>query len=156
MDLHSAIQHARCSAAVTVLIPFLDPSCWSEEKERIGRIDGWAHQCAEALGKKTLGSRGTRLRDKVYAELVRYIDAHRSPDRLVRDITTATALVSAIHLTAEAKITCPTWAHGRAWYNLDRMLFALLREVVAAYPQAEQDGVALYERFGAVFDCEAA
>ena len=68
----------------------------------------------------------------------------------------AEAVLALAHLAAEVKTTCPRHASGQAWFELDRLLFALAKDTVCQIPAAEAGGTALYEQFGALLDESAA
>jgi|GEM_PF-3640413 len=62
-NIISAVQHARCVAAIDVLLPFLDPDCWRTQKDRVARLEGWARKCAGDLAQKPLGARASLVPD---------------------------------------------------------------------------------------------
>lgn len=153
-QLHPAVQRARCWTALSLFGPYAQPEVWEPQyRERIAKLSRWYKDAFTGLGDRKVSAKATHCMDDMMAVLSDNLSLHTRRDiTIVRSEDLMKTFVAVAHLIVDVRITCKESARGRAWCFLDAMTFSLLRELIRRYPEAEESGFAMYERFCEVWD----
>jgi hypothetical protein len=147
-DVLDAKRRTVCLVALFLLASLVDRQdlSWCDKQANLEAANGWQKVCYKSLTNgKPLSAAADRVINDVIRKWCKYLGI-TGKDNAIPSAKIAAAYVAVSHLITDALAVGGGLTSRTCWRKLGDSSFYACKDVIRAYPEAEEEGYSLYEK----------